>query len=576
MKDIKTKENVRGKGDKVKTLNKSAILSDKMKETAVRAKDYSEDLADDGEVSPDEYAENRIKYAAQDVTDTAGRDIKRTVEHGKQDIKKIRNRKAEKAAEKGAEETVRKTGDTVRKVSFKASEETVKQSVRYSEKTVKTAAKTTEQTGRTIKTAEATAKATVKTAEASAKAAEKAAEASAKAARTAAQVAKDATIAAEKAAVAAYKAVVAACKAIAAGISELAAAIGAGGAVAVIVVVVLCIVGLIVGSCFGIFAPFPGSGSSSTAPTYTLQQTVQDLNAEYDAMLEKVKADNPHDSVDLSGGRATWPEVLSVYAVKVTTDPDNPQEIATLDEGKVKILHDIFYEMNSESHNVKTEKVTEYVETVDSGGNIQSTPTEKEKKVLHITVTHKSPDEMASKFKFDDKQKEQLKEMLEADNSLWMAALYGIYSNDGQIVQVALSQIGNIGGQPYWSWYGFDSRVEWCACFVSWCANECGYIDDGVIPKYAGCVQGVQWFKDHGRWADKTVTPEPGMIIFYDWDSPNGESGPQDGSSDHTGIVWKVENGTVYTIEGNSNDSCRVREHPVGYYEIMGYGVPQY
>ena len=115
--------------------------------------------------------------------------------------------------------------------------------------------------------------------------------------------------------------------------------------------------------------------------------------------------------------------------------------------------------------------------------------------------------------------------------------LYGITGTDDQIVTVALSQIGTMGGDPYWSWYGFNSRVEWCACFVSWCANECGYIDAGVIPKYAGCVNGVQWFKDRGQWLDNSAEPTPGMIIFFDW-----ASGGQDGLSDHTGIVQKVEN----------------------------------
>jgi len=113
-------------------------------------------------------------------------------------------------------------------------------------------------------------------------------------------------------------------------------------------------------------------------------------------------------------------------------------------------------------------------------------------------------------------------------------------------------------------------------CFVSWCANECGYIDIGVIPKFAGCVNGVNWFKTRGQWADGSFEPAPGMIIFFDWDSPNGESGPQDGLSDHVGIVEKVENGRVYTIEGNTSDSCARRSYPLGYYEILGYGIPAY
>lgn len=117
-------------------------------------------------------------------------------------------------------------------------------------------------------------------------------------------------------------------------------------------------------------------------------------------------------------------------------------------------------------------------------------------------------------------------------------------------------------------WYGFDSRVEWCACFVSWCANECGYIDAGIIPKYAGCVNGVQWFRDRGQWADGSYEPSPGTIIFFDWEG--------DGVTDHTGIVQKCENGTVYTVEGNSGDTCRTKTYTVGSSVIYGYGIPAY
>ena len=183
---------------------------------------------------------------------------------------------------------------------------------------------------------------------------------------------------------------------------------------------------------------------------------------------------------------------------------------------------------------------------------------------------------MAVQYGFNQEQKDYLTELLQdKNNSLWSSVLYGITASDDQIVTVALSQIGNVGGEPYWSWYGFGSRVEWCACFVSWCANECGYIETGVIPKYAGCVNGVNWFKDRGQWADNDIEPAPGMIIFFDWDN-KGSSGPQDGESDHTGIVERVEDGIVYTVEGNSGDSCRENHYAVGYYEILGYGIPAY
>lgn len=183
----------------------------------------------------------------------------------------------------------------------------------------------------------------------------------------------------------------------------------------------------------------------------------------------------------------------------------------------------------------------------------------------------------ATQFGFNEDQKEHLAALLEeGTSSMWAAVLYGVYGEDDQIVAVAASQIGNVGGMPYWSWYGFGSRVEWCACFVSWCANECGYIDIGVIPKFAGCVNGVNWFKERGQWADGSFEPAAGMIIFFDWDSPNGSSGPQDGLSDHVGIVEKVENGVVYTIEGNTGDSCARKSYSLGHYEILGYGIPAY
>ncbi len=121
---------------------------------------------------------------------------------------------------------------------------------------------------------------------------------------------------------------------------------------------------------------------------------------------------------------------------------------------------------------------------------------------------------------------------------------------------------------------GFSSRMEWCACFVSWCANECGYIESGIIPNFSGCVTGSNWFIDRGQWMDGSGTPNPGDIIFFDWDDP--DTNGQDGSADHVGIVEKVEGGYVYTIEGNSGDAVRENRFPIGYYEIYGYGIPSY
>ena len=154
--------------------------------------------------------------------------------------------------------------------------------------------------------------------------------------------------------------------------------------------------------------------------------------------------------------------------------------------------------------------------------------------------------------------------MAEENNSLWSQVLYNITGGNGGIAEVALTQVVNVGGELYWSWYGFGSRVEWCACFVSWCANECGYIDAGVIPKFAGCVLGSQWFKERGEWQDRNLEPSSGHIIFFDWEG--------DGVTDHVGIVERVENGYVYTVEGNSGDSVRQNSYPIGSSSIYVHG----
>lgn len=135
------------------------------------------------------------------------------------------------------------------------------------------------------------------------------------------------------------------------------------------------------------------------------------------------------------------------------------------------------------------------------------------------------------------------------------------------IVQVAASQEGK-GGTTYWSWYGFGSRVEWCACFVSWCADQSGYIQSGAIPKFSLCSDGVKWFESKGRFRDGSYTPVAGDIIFFDWGN--------NGTIDHVGIVESVSGGTVNTIEGNSGDKVARRSYRIGSSNIYGYGVPAY
>lgn len=146
--------------------------------------------------------------------------------------------------------------------------------------------------------------------------------------------------------------------------------------------------------------------------------------------------------------------------------------------------------------------------------------------------------------------------------------LYEIGPGDTAIVKVAQAQLGNVGGNKFWKWYGFSSHVHWCACFVSWCGDQCGYIKAGIIPKYAVCGTGANWFKVRHRWASRGYAPKPGDIIFFDFD--------HDGVMDHTGIVESCDGKTVTTIEGNSGNACRRQSYVRGSSQIAGYGVPAF
>ena len=392
----------------------------------------------------------------------------------------------------------------------KATGRGAKGTVKSAQRTVKTAQRTAKGT---VKTAQRTSKTAIKTADHTAKAAQKTAQATAKAAKMTVHAARATAKTAAATAKAAAKGISATIKAIIASVKALVAAIAAGGWVAILAIVIICLIGLIVGSCFGIFFSGEDSGTGQTMPA-----VVREINQEYEGKLDEIKNGTAHDALEMSGSRAVWPEVLAIYAVKTTTDPDNPQEVATMDDSKKELLKEIFWAMNEISHRSETATITQTVETDDGAGNIVEEEVEVTTTTLYITVTHKTADEMADAYNFTTDQRAQLAELLAEENrSMWSSALYGIGVGDGEIVVVALSQLGNVGGQPYWSWYGFNSRVEWCACFVSWCANECGYLDAGVIPRTAGCISGSDWFKDRGLWQDNSYEPRPGDIIYFDW-----------------------------------------------------------
>ena len=404
--------------------------------------------------------------------------------------------------------------------------------------------KEVDKTARTAKTAQQTAQAARSTqaAQAAAKAGKQAAESGKKAAKELSQKALQAIIAAGK---------------------SLVAALGAGGAIALLIVIVVMLVGILLVSPFGIFF------SGSTDNEMTLQQAMGFLNTEFNDRITEIENSVTHDDLRQDGQQPPWKEVLAIYAVKVTTDRENPMEVVTMDEEHLELLRQIFWDMNQIDYTTETytEEVTVEVpaeDSTDEDGVTEEVQTV-ERTRLVITITSKTALQMAEEYGFDQEQLDLLSELLSEEYAnLW----FGVPGGSDDIVEVALSQVGNIGGQPYWSWYGFSSRVAWCACFVSWCADQCGYIETGTFPKFSYCDAGIAWFKSRDQWQPQGYCPSPGDIIFFDWNN--------NGVADHVGIVESCDGSYVYTIEGNANDAVKRLCYSVNYGGIEGYGTPNY
>ena len=537
------------------------VVGEHMKKALIRTKDTGQNLMDDSQTAPKEYASDQIKYAAQDAITSSENAV---ISCTKKAMNPIRHASGTGASAPPAQIAPRKHMHRLEYPSqypetalkSRASNSAVLRGQTKKPKYIKTASRSPEKAIKTsAKSAQATKEAAIKSTKNSKKLLERMRQSVAAAAKNA----KTAAIAASKA----VKAMIAAMK-------ELIATIIAGGWASVVVIVIILMIGLIVNSAYGIFF-----ACEDTRTGMNMADAIRRINLDYQSEIQSIKASNPHDSAEISGTRAAWKDVLAVYAVKVVTDPDDPQEVVSMDEDKHLILHQIFWDMNEISYRTETGTETITEEITDEGGNLLIIENEITATVLYITVEHKTPEEIAIVYDFDAEQRALLTELLSpAYDDAWRAALYGIGTGDGEIVSVALSQLGTVGGELYWRYMGFSSRVEWCACFVSWCANECGYIDSGIIPNFSGCVTGSNWFIDRGQWMDGSGTPNPGDIIFFDWDDP--DTNGQDGSADHVGIVEKVEGGYVYTIEGNSGDTVRENRFPVRYYEIYGYGIPAY
>lgn len=458
MSDIKVKQSNK---ETIKTLDKKAINMQKFKNNIISTKERTEGIYQDEYNSGTEYATDKVMkqiYNAPKSLYKINRNGINNVKETRRNVNKMRK-------------TIRKT-EHIRKIKKRA-----RNINNIRKKTTKTAKKTIKTAKRTVKTAKKTAKATIK------------------ASKMAIKVTKATVKATIKTIQLTIKAIVAIIKAIITATEALIAAIAAGGWIAVLIIIIICLVAMLCGSIYGIFFSSENSGYESR----DMSSVIQEINTEFMSKITEIQNNTPHDEYEITSNRAEWKDVLAIYCAKLSNGKDDV-ELMTLSDDRVKVLKDIFWLMNNISSS--TEKVTKKDTEIDESDN-------KEETILHITITSKSVEEMMQLYNFNESQKAQVIELLKDEySSMWLSAIYGTTSGNNDIVKVALEQVGNVGGQTYWNWYGFSSRVEWCACFVSWVANQCGYIESGTIPKFSVCdSEGVAWFKACGLWKNKGYSP---------------------------------------------------------------------
>ena len=472
---------------------------------------------------------------------------------------------------KHAQENIRRSGARARQAADRTikttaqTEKTIKHSMRSSGKTVKSTAKGTVKTaGKSIKTAERTARTTIKTTQQAAKVAQKTAQATAKAAKMAVQTARAAAKAAAVTAKAVVKATIALVKMAIAAIKSLVAAIAAGGWVAVVIILVICLIGLLLGSVFGIFF-------SNESGDVSMTEVVTQLNQEFSGRIEQIQNDNPHDHLILhNSGNTTlagnWRDVLAIYAVKTAGDEQNGMEVATLDDAKIAILREIFWDMNEISYSVTTtttppESITDDPVIEDSEGDEDEDEEPVTYTVLNVYVTSKSQAEMRTAYHFTARQNAMLDELLLSEYQSLFMQLTGSYVNISlspeelaalmenlpqnlderrkAVVMAAYSLIGKVN----YFWGGKSTVIGWdsrwgtpttvtsarssttgtvrpfgldCSGYVTWAfCNAAGTSDAVDIIKHGTSNQYANSHKI--SWSELM----PGDLVFFDHSSPH-------------------------------------------------------
>ena len=371
MADIKVKD-IAKKG--VKTINKAVVQTERFKDNIVRTKEKAEETVSN-DINSNEYASNKIKFATNRAFDEGVNQF---------------NKQVQKSFMK-TKENYQKSKAKIKQLKKKIKD---KRKVKSTVKNTKTTIKTSKEVA---KKAEKTAKETIK------------------ASKRATQIAKETAKRTAQGVKVAVKATVSAIKAIIAGTKALVAAIVAGGWVAVIVIIVICLVALMCSSIFGIFF----SSQKTSANSITMNTVVAECNQEFSDKLQSIQDSNPHDDYVLEGSMASWKDVLTVYTIKQSNGV-NQQDVMTIDDNKKNVIKQIFWDMNSLTSEVRDEMVTE------QGTNADEMPKQVQKKVLHIKINTKTLEQMKNDYHFSSAQNKQLVEL--TDNkyaSLWNGVIYG-------------------------------------------------------------------------------------------------------------------------------------------------------
>ena len=557
MADIKTRDAVTGT---IKAIDKSAVAAERMKDAFIRTKEEAQRGSFSTEDTPEEYAANQVTghtktaffRAAQKFNKHGRKAIRQSVQAGTNPYSAKRPLTFTETPQPETAGARFKREEHKRMVlrSRRSRGETAKPSVREKQRrSIKTANRAVKPVKRSVRTVERTTRTTVNSGTTV-----KAANVSAQRARAAA---KSSVETVKKAAAAASKAV----RAILAATKALVNAILAGSWIAITIVLVVVLLGAAL-SLFG-----SESGRTAYVPVSAVVEAYTPIIRMYanqygiGEYVELIKAIMMQES----GGLGLDPMQASESGYN-TRYPRTPNAITdpeySIDVG-VQTVADSLQQAEVESP-VDMESIKLALQGYNFGNGFIPWARENYGGYSAIAAIEFS-NQMAAQLgwnAYGDKQYPA--------HVLRYYPFGRAFTAEGNqaIVEIALTQVGNVGGEPYWSWWGLSERAEWCAMFVSWCANQAGLIDAGAIPKFENCVWGATWFKDNAGWADGSAEPSPGDIIFFDWEP--------DGYPDHVGIVEKCENSLVYTIEGNVNDDCAQGRYYVGDTCIFGYGLPAY